>query len=83
MNKRIIVLILNFNLILMAMTVTSFAETKEISSKSIQTAEQLKAEINVCMEDGEMTGSEKETLLAQTTKEAAASLMSEKLDMAV
>lgn len=86
MKKKITISILTLFLylsLIMAMAVPSFAETTDSGSQTIQTVEQLKAEISVCMEDGEMTAAEKRALLAQTTGEATADLISEKLDTAV
>ncbi len=82
MNKKIIILILNLSLIMITMTAPAFAETVMNDIRPIETAEQLKTGINACMEDGPMTMSEKEALLAQTTDEAVAALIGGKLDAA-
>ena len=83
MKNKLIITILTLSLTVTATTLTSFAETAGGDSKSIQTAEQLKAELAACMEDGQITKAEQKALQAQTTEEAAAGLISEKLDVAV
>lgn len=83
MKNKLIITILTLSLTVTATTLTSFAETAGGDSKSIQTAEQLKAELAACMEDGQITKAEQKALQAQTTEEAAAGLISEKMDAAV
>lgn len=83
MKNKLIITILTLSLTVTATTLTSFAETAGGDSKSIQTAEQLKAELAACMEDGQITKAEQKALQAQTTEEATAGLISEKLDAAV
>ncbi len=83
MKNRLIISILTLSLIMTTITLPSFAETAGGDSKSIQTADQLKAEMAVYMKDGRITESERKVLLENTTKEAVADLISEKLDAAV
>ncbi len=82
MKKRIIISILALSLLMTSAPAVSFAEAGQSAEKPIQTVEQLKEEMAVCMEDGQMTVAEERALKAMAGENVIGDLVQEKLDLA-